>query len=134
VPLCWHIFFLIFKFPALIHGVYTEWVTLSIYRPVPLSLPYSCGQELRRNTLPYWRNRIVPIKQKENQDSIEKYLIYEPLGKTFTAICIQVFKGKWYGKINGNQDYHQLVHKTLQDVVALGALGAGNSDCLGSIG
>jgi len=31
VPLCWHIFFVIFEFPALIHGVYTEWITLSSY-------------------------------------------------------------------------------------------------------
>ena len=30
MPLCWHIFFVIFEFPALIHGVYTEWITLSI--------------------------------------------------------------------------------------------------------
>ena len=29
MPLCWHIFFVIFEFPALIHGVYTEWITLS---------------------------------------------------------------------------------------------------------
>ena len=34
MPLCWHIFFVIFEFPALIHGVYTEWITLSLFRIV----------------------------------------------------------------------------------------------------
>jgi hypothetical protein len=47
MPLCWHIFFVIFEFPALIHGVYTEWVTRSLkYITIKFILAFSVYTKL----------------------------------------------------------------------------------------